>query len=80
MKKSLLLLIALFLGMAAFNACKKTEDVNDKDVITAEDLSVNEDFSEQTDLDVDVAIEERGDRFGTLTTANGNSFTIRLRR
>ncbi|MBV6443032.1 MAG: hypothetical protein DYG98_13050 [Haliscomenobacteraceae bacterium CHB4] len=62
MKKSVLLLTALFMGILAFNACKKSDDAkaNDAEIMTAEDLSANEDFSEQTDIDVDVAIEERG--------------------
>lgn len=62
MKKSILLLIALFVGIIAFNACKKSDDTtaNDADIMTSEDLATNEDFSEEIDFAADVAIEERG--------------------
>lgn len=61
MKKSLLFFIALFTATLLFNACKKDDvQVNDTDVITAEDLSINEDFDEQIDLDADLAVEDRG--------------------
>lgn len=62
MKKSILLLTALFLGVLAFNACKKSDDTkaNDADIMTSEDLATNEDFSEEIDFAVDVAIEGRG--------------------
>lgn len=59
MKKSLLFLIALIATVLAFDACRKND--NDEVVIaTAEDLSANEDYTEQVDLDADIAVEERG--------------------
>lgn len=60
MKKSILLLSALFVGIIAFNACKKSDDANDADINTAEVLATNEDFSEEIDFAADVAIEDRG--------------------
>ena len=62
MKKSILLLSALFLGIIAFNACKKSDDssANDAEILAAEDLATNEDFAEEIDFAADVAIEERG--------------------
>lgn len=59
MKKSLLLLIALVFSVAAFDSCKKADN-NDSIITTAEDLSANEDYVEQIDIDADVAVEERG--------------------
>ncbi len=59
MKKSLLLLIALVFSVAAFDSCKKADN-NDSVITTAEDLSANEDYVEQIDIDADVAVEERG--------------------
>lgn len=59
MNKSLFLAAALLLGTALFHACKK-DDAADADLMTAEDLAINEDFSEQIDLAANVAIEERG--------------------
>ncbi len=62
MKKSILLLSALFVGIIAFNACKKSDDTdaNNEDISTAEALATNEDFSEEIDFAADIAIEERG--------------------
>ncbi len=60
MKKSVLLLTALFMGIIAFNACKKSDDTNDVEVATSEDIATAEDFSEEIDFAADVAIEERG--------------------
>ena len=59
MKKSLFLIAAFLMGVALFQACKKTESSN-TDVTTTEDLATNEDFSEEIDFDTDIAIEERG--------------------
>lgn len=59
MKKSLLFLIALIAGFTAFESCRK-DDNNDSIIATAEDLSANEDYTEQIDLDADIAVEERG--------------------
>ncbi|MFN0035406.1 MAG: hypothetical protein ACKVUS_10070 [Saprospiraceae bacterium] len=59
MKKSLLFFVALFASIAAFESCKK-EDNNDQVIATAEDISANEDYAEQIDLDADIAVEERG--------------------
>ena len=61
MKNSILLLLALLLATATFNACKKDDvQVSDTDVTTAEDLSLNEDFAEQIDFDADLAVDDRG--------------------
>jgi hypothetical protein len=62
MKKSILLLSALFVGIIAFNACKKSDDTdaNNDDIAAAESLATNEDFSEEIDFAADIAIEERG--------------------
>ncbi|MCW5921352.1 MAG: hypothetical protein KIS77_03345 [Saprospiraceae bacterium] len=62
MKKSILLLSALFMGILLFNACEKSDNakVNDADITTSEDIATLEDFSEEIDFAVDVAIEERG--------------------
>ena len=59
MKKSLLFLITLIAGFAAFESCRKNDN-NDVVIATAEDLSANEDYTEQIDLDADIAVEERG--------------------
>lgn len=59
MKKSLFVLLALIASITAFESCKK-EDTNDAVIATAEDLSANEDYTEQIDLDADLAVEERG--------------------
>lgn len=62
MKKSIPILIALFVGVIVFNACKKDKDdnSNDAEIVAAEALATNEDFSEEIDLAADIAIEERG--------------------
>jgi hypothetical protein len=62
MKKSILLILTLFAGVIAFNACKDSDDstANDADINTAEALATNEDFSEEIDITADIAIEERG--------------------
>jgi hypothetical protein len=62
MKKFIPILIALFAGIIAFNACDKSDDsaVNNEDIAAAESLATNEDFSEEIDFAADVAIEERG--------------------
>jgi hypothetical protein len=59
MKKSLLLFVALIAGIVAFESCKKSDN-NDLEIATAEDLSANEDYAEQTDFDADLAVENRG--------------------
>lgn len=59
MKKSLLFLIALISSIIAFESCRKNDN-NDLVIATAEDLSANEDYTEQIDLDADIAVEERG--------------------
>ena len=43
-----------------FNACKKSDNTDDPIVTTAEDMSAQEDYAEQTDMDIDVVLEERG--------------------
>ncbi|MBL7776050.1 MAG: hypothetical protein JNK89_08610 [Saprospiraceae bacterium] len=70
MKKSLFLMAALLMGIAAFQSCKKS-DATDLDVMTSEDLATNEDFSEEIDFATDVAIEERsgGGACPTVTLA-----------
>lgn len=68
MKQSLFLLLALLLATTTFNACKKDDtNLSDTDVMTAEDLSTNEDFAEQIDMDADLAIEDRGGSGGCPT-------------
>jgi len=59
MKKSLLFLITFVAAMAAFQSCKKDSN-SDELVTTAEDISANEDYAEQVDVDVDQTLEERG--------------------
>jgi hypothetical protein len=59
MKKSVLFLTALLLTVFAMESCRKNDN-NDVAITTAEDLSVNEDYTEQIDLDADIAVEERG--------------------
>jgi len=68
MKKSLLFLIALLASIAAFESCKKAEN-NDLVIATAEDLSANEDYSEQIEMDVDEAVERGGGECPTVTFA-----------
>ena len=61
MKKSLLFFITLCAAIAAFESCQKTDSkVDDILVTTAEDLSTNEDLSEQVDFDADLSVEDRG--------------------
>lgn len=60
MKKSFFLIATLLLGIAMFQACKKSDTVAQADLMTSEDLATNEDFSEEIDFAADVAIEERG--------------------
>jgi hypothetical protein len=61
MKKSLLCVIALLFSLATFESCKKSDAKADDSIITtAEDLSANEDYAEQVDVDADLVIEERG--------------------
>ena len=61
MKKTFLCLVALFASLAAFQSCKKTDNQSDNSLITtAEDLAISEDYAEQTDFDIDMAVEERG--------------------
>lgn len=62
MKKTVLLLVVLFTGISIFQSCKKSSDTEaaDQALMTAEDISAHEDYTEQTDLDVDIALEERG--------------------
>lgn len=59
MKKVFFLFTFLMIGALAFNACKKS-DADDALVATSEDVATHEDFSEQIDLDADMAVEERG--------------------
>ncbi|HAD13601.1 MAG TPA: hypothetical protein DCF33_14335 [Saprospirales bacterium] len=59
MKKSVLFLTALLLTVFAMESCRKNDN-NDVAITTAEDLSANEDYTEQIDLDADIAVEERG--------------------
>ena len=58
MKKSLFFL-ALSLSLIVLDSCRKNDN-NDSVIATAEDLSANEDYTEQIDLDADIAVEERG--------------------
>ena len=62
MKKSILLLVVLFTGISIFQSCKKSSDTEagEQAIMTSEDISAQEDYAEQTDLDVDIALEERG--------------------
>lgn len=62
MKKSILLLVVLFTGISIFQSCKKLSDteVETQALMTSEDISTQEDYAEQTDIDVDIALEERG--------------------
>ena len=59
MKKSIFFLIVLISSVFAFESCRKNDN-NDTVIATAEDLSANEDYTEQIDLDADIAVEERG--------------------
>ncbi|HLP94248.1 MAG TPA: hypothetical protein VK168_09440 [Saprospiraceae bacterium] len=59
MKKSVLFLTALLITILAAESCRKNDN-NDVAITTAEDLSANEDYTEQIDLDADIAVEERG--------------------
>jgi hypothetical protein len=62
MKKSLFFLF-LLAGLATFQACNKNDDdtTNQTEITAAaEDLATTEDLTEQTDMDIDQAIEERG--------------------
>jgi hypothetical protein len=61
MKKSIFFLLTFCASIAAFQSCKKSDAAADEQITTtAEDLSANEDYAEQIDLDADLAIEERG--------------------
>ena len=62
MKKSILLLVVLFTGISIFQSCKKLSDteVETQALMTSEDISTQEDYAEQTDMDIDIALEERG--------------------
>ena len=68
MKKSLFFLIALFASIVAFDSCKKNDN-NDTVITTAEDLSANEDNAEQTEMDIDEAVERGGGDCPTVTFA-----------
>jgi hypothetical protein len=59
MKKSLLFFFAFLAATAAFQSCKK-DSASDELVMTAEDLSANEDYGQQVDQDIDLTLEERG--------------------
>lgn len=59
MKKTSLLLIALFVGLFVVQSCRK-RDNEDCAIVTAEDISAAEDYGAQVDLDADQAVEERG--------------------
>jgi hypothetical protein len=62
MKKSILLLSVLFAGISLFQSCKKSSDTDSQDqvIMTSEDISTQEDYAEQTDIDIDMSLEERG--------------------
>lgn len=61
MKKSVLFFIVFLGGIAAFQSCQKTDSQTDSSLVTtAEDLSASEDYSEQTDMDIDLVADERG--------------------
>lgn len=61
MKKSIFLLLAIFASLAVVESCKKSDSkLDDQVVVTAEDLSASEDYSEQVDFDADLAVQERG--------------------
>jgi len=68
MKKSILFLIALIASITAFESCRKNDN-NDVVIATAEDLSANEDYTEQVDFDIDLAVEDRGGSCPTVTFA-----------
>lgn len=60
MKKSLFFLL-LLAGIATFQACNKDDDnTNETEIAATEDIATSEDFAEQTDMDIDQAVEERG--------------------
>ena len=70
MRKSILILLLLGIGSFTFHACFQNDRGNeDLLVTTADDLSASEDYSDQTDIDVDMAIEERGGSCPTVTFA-----------
>ncbi len=61
MKKTILLSIALFATLICFNACQKNNDPEEAQITAiAEDLTTNEEDLQQTEIDADIAIEERG--------------------
>ncbi|MBK8556731.1 MAG: hypothetical protein IPL65_13605 [Lewinellaceae bacterium] len=62
MKKSLFPIVVLLVATTAFQSCKKSEDAKADEAMvnTTEDVITQTDFSAQLDLDVDLAIEERG--------------------
>lgn len=61
MKKISFLLGILALSAITFFACKEDEDAVDQAAVAAaEDVSTFEDLSEQADIDLDIAVEERG--------------------
>jgi hypothetical protein len=58
--KNLFFLFSLMMMTAfVFNACKK-DNAEDALVSTSEDIATHEDFSEQIDMDANIAVEERG--------------------
>lgn len=61
MKKSLFFLLALLVAVVAFNACKKTDNSEqDAAIEAAQDVSATEDLIQETDYDLDLAVEDRG--------------------
>ena len=60
MKKSILLLSALLFGIILFDSCKKTDDANDLQQATSEDVPTTEDFSDEIDVASDVAFDKPG--------------------
>jgi hypothetical protein len=68
MKNAFLILLMLGIGSLTIQSCFRNDRGNeDLLVTTADDLSASEDYSDQTDIDVDMAIEERGGSCPTVT-------------
>ncbi|MDX2134674.1 MAG: hypothetical protein SFV52_07805 [Saprospiraceae bacterium] len=65
MRKITLFLSAFALVLVAMNACQKDDATPEAAFVAAtEDAAAAEDFSEQTDVDIDLAVEDRGSSQG----------------
>jgi hypothetical protein len=60
MRNRIFLFALLLTGVWIFQSCKKDDNATEALVTTSEDIATHEDFSEQIDLDADMAVEERG--------------------